>query len=77
MIDIEAIRKRNEAAGIVDINELCDEVERLQDALKYVRRADKTPGYEYGAPLRDGSKPPTGSRWITPAEKAFVTLNLS
>jgi len=44
------------------------EIERMWEALATVERNDRTPTYEYGEPLRNGTKPGVGQRFKTPRE---------
>lgn len=57
----------------------CADAERdeARAALDYIRKADRTTPYAYGEARPDGTAPPAGSRWLTPAERALVALDLS
>lgn len=57
--------------------EQCKALENMfREHLAAVKKADKTPPYDYGRRKRDrnrlGDPPPVGARWLTPAELAEV-----
>ena len=68
--------------GLLDEARIALEVMRqerdaLLAAVEYARLADRSKPYKYGEARADGMQPPVGSRWLTPAEKAVVALDLT
>lgn len=57
------------------IQELEKDLALAKAALKDAFRLDRSKEYEYGEPNRNGVKPSTGQRWLTPKEIAKEALS--